>query len=316
MKSLHEDVLLTKYVPFPVLGDILNLEFDKYSTKYRYFDKKKQFCFAPYGGSQTDTASCCTFASPCGINEGDCDNNFECQGELMCGIDNCINLLPSDNFPSTHDCCFAAASKCGGSQTDTASCCTSVSPCGINEGDCDDNFECQGVLMCGIDNCINILPSDDIPSTHDCCYSPFLCDGNSSNDIDSCCRTWNPCGENEGDCDSNAECHEGLVCGTNNCMNILAHQKYEPTHDCCHDPLTTFKCDGRQANAADCCKFFIMSEEFCNSFLSEEPILDISVQGVKSLGGHFACFCQEFDFHEVKKYFIIIFQKGKYFYTF
>ena len=50
--------------------------------------------------------------------------------------------------------------------------------------------------------------------------------------------------------------------------------------------------------------------------LSEEPILDISVQEVKSLGGHFACFCQEFDFHEVKKYFIIIFQKGKYFYTF
>ena len=27
----------------------------------------------------------------------------------------------------------------------------------------------------------------------------------------------------------------------------------------------------------------------------------VSVQGVKSLGGHFACLCQGFDFYEVKK---------------
>ena len=27
----------------------------------------------------------------------------------------------------------------------------------------------------------------------------------------------------------------------------------------------------------------------------------LSVQGVKSLVGHFACFCQEFGFYEVKK---------------
>ena len=34
----------------------------------------------------------------------------------------------------------------------------------------------------------------------------------------------------------------------------------------------------------------------------------VSVQGVKSLGGHFACLCRGFEFHEVKKIFII-FQK-------
>ena len=33
-------------------------------------------------------------------------------------------------------------------------------------------------------------------------------------------------------------------------------------------------------------------------------------QGVKSLGGHFACLCQGFDFYEVKKN-VIIFQKEK-----
>ena len=45
----------------------------------------------------------------------------------------------------------------------------------------------------------------------------------------------------------------------------------------------------------------------------------VSVQGVKSLGGHFACLCRGFEFYEVKK---IIFsyyfskRKWKYFYTF
>jgi hypothetical protein len=29
--------------------------------------------------------------------------------------------------------------------------------------------------------------------------------------------------------------------------------------------------------------------------------LRVSVQGVKSLGGHFACLCRGFDFYEVKK---------------
>ena len=34
----------------------------------------------------------------------------------------------------------------------------------------------------------------------------------------------------------------------------------------------------------------------------------VSVQGVKSLGGHFACICREFDFYEVKKK--ILLEKG------
>ena len=34
----------------------------------------------------------------------------------------------------------------------------------------------------------------------------------------------------------------------------------------------------------------------------------VSVQGVKSLGGHFVCLCQGFEFFEVKEI-VIIFQK-------
>ena len=52
-----------------------------------------------------------------------------------------------------------------------------------------------------------------------------------------------------------------------------------------------------------------------SGFISSKSILSrlirVSVQGVKSLGGHFACLCRGFKFYEVKtKFFFIIFQKG------
>ena len=45
----------------------------------------------------------------------------------------------------------------------------------------------------------------------------------------------------------------------------------------------------------------------------------VSVQGVKSLGGHFACLCRGFDIYEVKKKFFCYYfskRKWKYVYTF
>ena len=56
------------------------------------------------------------------------------------------------------------------------------------------------------------------------------------------------------------------------------------------------------------------------SFSPQEYITQIgrvSVQGLKSLGGHFACLCRGFDFYE-RIFFSDYFskRKGKYFYTF
>ena len=42
----------------------------------------------------------------------------------------------------------------------------------------------------------------------------------------------------------------------------------------------------------------------------------VSVQGVKSLDGHFACLCRGLDFYEVFFYHYYSKRKGKYFYTF
>jgi len=55
-----------------------------------------------------------------------------------------------------------------------------------------------------------------------------------------------------------------------------------------------------------------------NLFKKERLRNRVSVQGVESLGGHFATLCREFDFYEVKKrkYYYFSKRKGKYFYTF
>ena len=45
--------------------------------------------------------SCCTSANPCGLGQGDCDNDYECAGDLKCGTDNCIGFGVSDA-----DCCM------------------------------------------------------------------------------------------------------------------------------------------------------------------------------------------------------------------
>ena len=41
------------------------------------------------------------------------------------------------------------------------------------------------------------------------------------------------CGDKEGDCDKDSECHDGMICGTNNCQNKAEDQF---GMDCCYDP--------------------------------------------------------------------------------
>merc|ERR1719412_1331421 len=45
--------------------------------------------------------SCCTESNQCGVNEGDCDSDVDCEGDLVCGTDNCNG----PNFDSEDDCC-------------------------------------------------------------------------------------------------------------------------------------------------------------------------------------------------------------------
>ena len=49
-----------------------------------------------------------------------------------------------------------------------------------------------------------------------------------------CCSTDNICGLDEGDCDKDEHCADGLYCGNNNCPGMAA------THDCCTKGMTNW----------------------------------------------------------------------------
>ena len=53
------------------------------------------------GGSHAKIGSCCTANNPCEVNQGDCDIDEDCKGNLICGSDNCG---PSFTWSYT-DCC-------------------------------------------------------------------------------------------------------------------------------------------------------------------------------------------------------------------
>ena len=48
--------------------------------------------------------SCCSVSSPCKEGEGDCDSNLHCEGDLLCGANNCD--INNPGFDTTDDCCF------------------------------------------------------------------------------------------------------------------------------------------------------------------------------------------------------------------
>ena len=76
------------------------------------------------------------------------------------------------------------------------------------------------------------------------------------------------------------------------------------------------KCPSTFSFESYSCSYSYLSE-WCLALLSipflasvSSPSSRVSVQGVKSLGGHFACLCRGFEIYEVKKKkFVIIFQK-------
>jgi len=97
----------------------------------------------------------CTQANPCNAGQGDCDNDDGCAGALKCGINNC----PAGNDPLA-DCCYdptdaaITGAACDGSGLNVWSCCaTKTGGCGEGEGDCDNDGECAGALVCGRNSC-------------------------------------------------------------------------------------------------------------------------------------------------------------------
>ena len=145
----------------------------------------------------------------CGEDEGDCDSKNECQSGL-----GCASCPASLGFNSNINCCTQRGVDNGGLNF-----CTSSNPCSIDEGNCNFDSECKYGLICS-NHCSSSFGFG--PSVN-CCSQPILGD-------EYFCGTAQPCGKNEGDCDSDNECQSNLFCGSNNCPASL---DFNSGIDCC-----------------------------------------------------------------------------------
>lgn len=130
-------------------------------------------CYEPCRGERgwDFSYNCCVEGGDCGEGEGDCDNHGECSGNLRCGKDNCRYMNPGEGkFPNDADCCYQ---PCRGEPgwSFSYSCCAEGGDCGMGEGDCDNDGECRGNLVCGNNNCRDMNPGEGYPADADCCTS-------------------------------------------------------------------------------------------------------------------------------------------------
>ena len=78
-----------------------------------------------------------------GVNEGNCNCHAQCQIGLGCA--SCPAFL---GYNSDINCCTT-----NGVDNGEWGFCSTSEPCGIHEGDCDDDDECKDGLKCGNSNC-------------------------------------------------------------------------------------------------------------------------------------------------------------------
>ena len=201
----------------------------------------------------------CSVNNPCGLCEGDCDNDDECAGQLVCkqkngpgSVDGCLGFDQSKadfcveplvakavivtNTPApvsvTSNNVIASDS---GNNSGTGAFklslpgCSVNTPCGLCEGDCDNDDECGGHLVCrqksgpgSVDGCAGYDKSNS-----DFCVEPPVAVAGNNGDTNNKsaiivgkefslrlvgCTADKPCGLCEGDCDSDADCGGDLVC--------------------------------------------------------------------------------------------------------
>ena len=150
-----------------------------------------------------------TIDCQCGFGEGDCDSG-QCKGNLSC----VSNIGARYGRASDVDICERPSSCDAFDPADPdGNLCTEGCPCGVGLGDCDDDGDCGGRLICGKNNGASVGLADD----WDVCKEPRYGGPafNADDPSGSFCTAANPCSYGEGDCDSDSECSGILTCVDN-----------------------------------------------------------------------------------------------------
>ncbi len=156
-------------------------------------------CASKVPGSDTFCDATC----PCIYSGGDCDSDAECSTGNVCDENNGAGFGMK---PATDAC---APSSCASVALGADAFCSPTCPCGQGGGDCDGtDAQCQEGFTCDS----NVGPAFKMKPETDVCV-PTACASATMGSSTYCSATC-PCGHGGGDCDSNADCMPGLVCGT------------------------------------------------------------------------------------------------------
>ena len=165
----------------------------------------------------------CSSSSPCGECQGDCGYDWHCAEGLRCFGRGDLEPVPgcSGSGTSGRDYCFkdpslALAPPSNDPPLEVIGDCSSTSPCGRCQGDCDNDSHCGPGLKCFQRGAFELVPgcSGLGRRAFDYCYPESLEPeppvGPALESIGAC--TKGSCGECQGDCDLDWDCGPGLSC--------------------------------------------------------------------------------------------------------
>jgi len=149
----------------------------------------------------------CKVCGPCAAEVGDCDDNSECETGLTC-----VNDVGRDyGFGTFTDVCIDKEDECPLTEGHPDYCAI-CGPCEENIGDCDGDSECSGDLIC----VNNVGLRFTFTADTDVCLAGIEPGGEDDCPVEEghydYCALCGPCDDEKGDCDSDSECAEGLVC--------------------------------------------------------------------------------------------------------
>jgi cysteine-rich repeat protein len=237
------------------------------------------------GGINGDFDYCAR--SSCGVAEGDCDSNAECEPGLVCTN----NVGPRFGQPLDWDYCLGpqcnngiqdigetgvdTGGLCGGSTCSAtrgeAGSCTTSCPCSDGEGDCDRQSECEPGLICVANN----GPSYGLPANFDAC-APVQC-ANRRKDVNEVgIDCGGPCGSCYPRCgnmvvDQGEQCDDGNRRAADGCEpNCMLPASVPVNAVCGNGTREGFEeCDDGNVAASDGCSPVCNYETVCGNGVVE-----------------------------------------------
>ena len=107
----------------------------------------------------------CSASSPCHVGQGDCDTDAGCYGNLKCGQRDHEEGAPHGTFFNVErdrdgeaDFCYLPPGKTQVAKTRNGICPPKAGDCSLGEGDCSDDADCFGELVCGQRDANDPLP--------------------------------------------------------------------------------------------------------------------------------------------------------------